>query len=404
LTTKDPRTLEGVTMSKGECDGDRLLLATADHWRYFRDIIEEANHANASFYPIDPRGLAATDNPIYGDVPPAMDQAMLKLRLDRMRILASNTDGLAILDNNDLDKGLRRISDDLSSYYLLGYYSTDQKRDGRYHTLKVRVKRSGVDVRARPGYRAPTDAEVAAARKAADAPVPDATRAVQRALDQLGRIRSGAALSTVAVNGSNGRLWVAGALKSVTERPADVATGATATIDVTTASGVASTRSVLRPGDRTFLTSVALPANTTGTVSVRTRLASDESSAPLSETIQIEIGPALLQPLLFRRGPTTGNRLLPAADYTFSRTERLHLEIPVGPEMKVEGSRLLDRNAQPLQVPLTVAERTDDASGQRWLTGDLILSPLADGDYVVEMTVSGGAATQKVLTAIRIVR
>jgi VWFA-related protein len=404
LTTKDPRRLEGVTMSKGDCDGDSLLLATMDNWRYFRDIIEEANHANASFYPIDPRGLPATDNPIYADVPPAIDQAMLRLRLDRMRILAGNTDGLAILDNNDLDKGLRRISDDLSSYYLLGYYSTDQKRDGRYHTLKVRVKRPGVDVRARPGYRAPTDVEVAAARTAADAPVPDATRAVQRALDQLGRVRSGAALSTVAVNGSNGRLWVAGALKSVNGRPADVATGATATIDVTTASGVASTRSVLRPGDRTFITSLALPANTTGTASVRTRLASEESSTPLSETIQVEIGPALLQPLLFRRGPTTGNRLLPAADYTFSRTERMHLEIPVGPGMKVEGGRLLDRNAQPLQVPLTVAERTDDASGQRWLTGDLILSPLADGDYVVEMTVTGGAATQKVLTAIRIVR
>jgi hypothetical protein len=139
-------------------------------------------------------------------------------------------------------------------------------------------------------------------------------------------------------------------------------------------------------------------------VSVRTRLASDESAAPLTETIQVEVGPALLQPLVYRRGPTTGNRFLPATDFTFSRTERVRFEIPVGAEMKIDAGRVLDRNAQPLQVPVTVAERTDDASGQRWVTGDLVLSPFADGDYVIEMTVSGGAATQKVLTAIRVVR
>jgi VWFA-related protein len=404
LTTKDPRTLEGGAMSRAECDGDRLLLGTMDNWRYFRDIIEEANHANASFYPIDPRGLPASDNPIVSDVPPAVDQAMLKLRLDRMRILADNTDGLAILDNNDLDKGLRRISDDLSSYYLLGYYSTDAKRDGRFHSIKVRVKRPGIDVRARQGYKAATAAEVMAARAAADAPVPDSTRAVQRALDQLARARPNTAFSTVAVSGGNGRLWVAGALKNVNGRPPDFAAGGTATIDVTTGSGVATARSVLRSGERTFLTSVALPPNTNGSVTVRTRLASDESASPLTETIQVEVGPSVVQSLLYRRGPTTGNRLLPVTDFTFSRTERVHLEIPVSADMKADAGRLLDRNAQPVEVPVTVGERTDEASGQRWITGDVVLSPLADGDYVVEVTLRSGTESQKVLSAIRVVR
>ena len=49
-----------------------------------------------------------------------------------------------------------RIAADLSSYYLVGYYSTNAKLDGRFRSITVRVKRPGVSVRARRGYRALT--------------------------------------------------------------------------------------------------------------------------------------------------------------------------------------------------------------------------------------------------------
>jgi len=52
------------------------------------------------------------------------------------------------VSSNDLARSFRRIVDDLSSYYLLGYYSNG-KLDGRFHTISVRVKRPGVQVRAR---------------------------------------------------------------------------------------------------------------------------------------------------------------------------------------------------------------------------------------------------------------
>ena len=94
-----------------------------------------------------PAGLAVFDTPIVrsdvpGRPPPmiplAVDRAMLAGRLTSLRTLAEATDGLAIVDSNDLSGGLRRVVSDLSSYYLLGYYSSG-KLDGRFHSITVRV-------------------------------------------------------------------------------------------------------------------------------------------------------------------------------------------------------------------------------------------------------------------------
>ncbi len=155
LTTKDPRDIALGALTPGECDGDRMRLAMMDNRQFFIDLMDEANAGNASFYPIDPRGLAVFDNPIGPgqQLAPAVEIALLKKRIDSMKTLAGNTDGMAVVDSNDLDKGLRRISDDLTSYYLLGYLSTNSKLDGRFRALKVKVKQPGVDVRARRGLQ-----------------------------------------------------------------------------------------------------------------------------------------------------------------------------------------------------------------------------------------------------------
>jgi hypothetical protein len=108
--------------------------------------------------------------------------------------------------------------------------------------------------------------------------------------------------------------------------------------------------------------------------------------------------------LLFRRGPATGNRPLPAATFLFSRTERARLEFPVGADAKPSGGRVLDRSNRPLTIPVAVGERTDAQSGQRWLTADITLAALAAGDYAVELTIAGGAGEQRVITAIRVGR
>ena len=70
---------------------------------------------------------------------------------------------------------------------MLGYNSTQAPTDGKFHEIKVRVKRKGVDVRARKGYWAYTTEDVA---RATAPPKPDAPSAVTAALDSIAGTRA----------------------------------------------------------------------------------------------------------------------------------------------------------------------------------------------------------------------
>ncbi len=160
--------------SKSNCERDRMSLANIDDRQSLYDLYDLANRSNVSFYPVNPMGLEASGKPMG---PREQDSQLTKgemdaidprrgniglaaARSDNLRGLADNTDGLAVVDTNNLDAGMKRIAGDLSSYYLLGYASTNAKLDGKFRKIAVRVKRAGVDVRARRGYRAPTQKEV----------------------------------------------------------------------------------------------------------------------------------------------------------------------------------------------------------------------------------------------------
>ena len=74
-----------------------------------------------------------------------------------MMTLAENTDGFAVVNTNDLGAGLRRISDDVSAYYVLGYYSTNAKFDGKFRRIEVKMRPPGFKVKARRGYFSPPE-------------------------------------------------------------------------------------------------------------------------------------------------------------------------------------------------------------------------------------------------------
>jgi len=153
------------------------------------DAVAAATRANVAIYAVDPRGLSAFDEAVEVGGTPADDrnfsvvrglQDTLRLSQESLRVLAAETGGFAAVNRNDFADAFARIVRENSSYYVLGYYSTNERRDGRYRKLEVRVKRPGLQVRSRRGYVEPRGRAPEA--RAAAAGVNPLTVAVNEAL------------------------------------------------------------------------------------------------------------------------------------------------------------------------------------------------------------------------------
>jgi len=128
-----------------------------------RRAIAEATRANVSFYSVDPRGLAGFEDTIEltGALPddnslgPTNMLDEVRRSQDNLRLISEETGGFAAVNRNDFRETFSRIIAENSTYYVLGYYPANDRRDGRFRTVDVRVKRPGVRVRARKGYTAP---------------------------------------------------------------------------------------------------------------------------------------------------------------------------------------------------------------------------------------------------------
>jgi VWFA-related protein len=143
------------SLTTSKCESDKFELAQLNDEIEFRQIIQEANSANISFYPVDPRGVVVYDSGL--DRPAGQtaqtDLNKVSARAGTLRRFADETDGMAVVGAGNLDAAMRRIAADLTSYYLIGYYTTT-RLDGKFHSITVRIKRPGVRVRARRGYLA----------------------------------------------------------------------------------------------------------------------------------------------------------------------------------------------------------------------------------------------------------
>ena len=421
------RTGQVVDANLTQCEADRLSLAQLDDSIQFQTMLDRANRSNVSFYPVDPRGLVVFDTPIDTPrtglppdrtttlTPPAQDAAMLRARQSALRDLAVATDGIAAINSNDLDRGFRRITDDLSSYYLLGYYS-NEKLDGKFHSIRVRVKRPGVQVRARRGYLALTAAEAAvpggpASRSNGGGPAATVTAsAMTTALAALGGATRDAQVHlSYAVSGTQAATDSAGsAVWAVGEfgAGAEWRQGAEVDLTLTAADGriVSSGHERVTAGARGFRSPLKPErALAPGDYTLRARVnPSGPGSEPVTEALRVVV-PASLSSgyLLSRRGPATGNREVPAADLRFRRAEQLRVDVP-NATSTTPTARLLDRMGSAMAVPVTPATRTDP-DGARWISASLSLAPLAPGDYVIEITDEAGTDTAKTLVAFRVV-
>jgi VWFA-related protein len=137
-----------------------------------REIYDTANRNNVAIYAVDPRGLPGFEFDINEGIGFQTDSKYLTSTMDTLRVLAENTDGRAIVNRNDIAAGMKQITRDSSAYYLIGYNSAQAPTDGKFHEIKVKVKRPGLQVRARRGYWALNREEVARATAPSKPPVP----------------------------------------------------------------------------------------------------------------------------------------------------------------------------------------------------------------------------------------
>jgi VWFA-related protein len=126
-------------------------FADADLARELGELTRQANRANVTMYTIDPRGLVGMGD-IDEQVDPRQWSEYVRKSQDSLRVIAEETGGIAVVNQNDFSKALKRIDAETSDYYVLGYYSKNPDRTRRRRQVEVKVVRKGATVWFRKEY------------------------------------------------------------------------------------------------------------------------------------------------------------------------------------------------------------------------------------------------------------
>src|SRR6266581_4543232 len=141
-----------------------LRLNGNDNQAQLRATINAAIRSNVAFFPVDARGLVAT-NPLGDATRPSPggigvfngSTAMASITnfqrsQDTLYALAADTGGKALLDNNDLSAGIVQAEKAISSYYIIGYYTTNTALDGKFRKISITLKDISAKLDYRSGY------------------------------------------------------------------------------------------------------------------------------------------------------------------------------------------------------------------------------------------------------------
>ncbi|MGH9308488.1 MAG: VWA domain-containing protein, partial [Vicinamibacterales bacterium] len=393
------------------------FMNSADLLNEMRDVFDAANRQNTSIYPVDPRGLAAMEYGINEGVGQTQDRNHLAASLDTLRTLASNTDGRAIVNRNDLATGMQQIIRDSSGYYLLGYNSTQAPTDGKFHEIKVRVSRRGVDVRARKGYWAFTAEDAA---RASAPPKPSAPPAVTAALSAIAEPERGrpARFWIGTARGENGQTRVAFTWEPIEPPPGMPAESAERQAARITVTATTPDGGPLYKG-RTPEAGTGVAAGGGGTLSfeappgqAQLRIVIEDGRGQVLDSTTREltlpdftrVQVALATPKVFV-GRTVRDinaikanaAAVPTADREFTRTDRLLIRTEAytpGGATPTITARLLNRGGQKMaDLPLQAAGSLE-----------LPLASLPIGDYLIELNAKSEAGTAQELVAFKVGR
>ena len=384
------------------CEAEGHRLADTDFDRRFSELVASARASNVSFYPVAIPLMVPLMPAVHGafgggrggfPVPIVRVNTLPETLID----LAAGTNGLLIPGGGDVRAGLERVATDAGPHYLLGYYTTNSKRDGKVRSIKVRLKKNGAEIQARKFYRGPTKDDVAGLSASRDGGPAGPPPPVAAALGALSRLRTSTQFFTYgAVAGRD--LTVVIEVPPVAVAAGRWKDGAALEVLAETAGGdvVGTSRARLTPNGRAVVRVPLEGQESPAAVFVRLR-AEGES---VVERTSVAPGPSTLvgDPQAYRSGPR--GLAIPVALFEFTREERLKLDWPVLTKLDRAEIRLLDRHGQPLKHRVTVDDQ--DGAGGRHLVANLTFTALGRGDYVAELTATAGTATERKLIAFRV--
>src|SRR5207248_4098641 len=119
--------------------------------RELGELTRQANRANVTMYTIDPRGLVGMSDSDE-QVDPTQWNEYIRKSQDSLRVIAEETGGLAVVNQNDFSKALKRIDGETSDYYVLGYYSKNPDPTRRRRQVEVKVTRKSASAWFRKEY------------------------------------------------------------------------------------------------------------------------------------------------------------------------------------------------------------------------------------------------------------
>jgi VWFA-related protein len=361
----------------------RVGTSPMDTFTWLDSAIRIANANNTTIYVLDPRGLDMSVRPS-----------------DILQSLAEQTGGRQY-SNNEPASSLREIVRTARAFYLVGYASAKNPADGQFHKIAVKVKRPGVEVRARTGYYAPSTTEMDSARKKAAAE--EAPAEISKALATIAdapHMTIAGDLWAGAVPGPDGRPRV-----TVAWTPRDAAAGRGISVRASGEDGrvyfdgpVAGNRIAFdaAPGTLHVSRHIIEADGSPGDKAETTIDVPDFAHAPIAVT----------SPVVYRARTPLELRAIqaqpdpqPFAGRQFERTDRVIVRFSVlgaaAVDATVTANLLGRRGAQLAALPL----RTVPGRGYEL---DLPIGSIARGEYVIAIAASHGADQAKTLVSFRV--
>jgi VWFA-related protein len=179
--------MERVIRSMEDIKGRKAMVLVSQGFVYdiqlqqMKDVTLASRRCNVPIYFVDTRGLQALPDAFTAQFTYSVEpQDVVAVLADLTReaegseALALDTGGFVVKNSNDLAGGMRQVSNESRAYYLLGYNPTDLRRDGKFRKIEVKLRPprdKGVSVRARRGYYAPLEGQVAQAPHRSGDPV-----------------------------------------------------------------------------------------------------------------------------------------------------------------------------------------------------------------------------------------